>query len=683
MPNKRPYYSTFRHWLDTAYDADFDGVPDILLSIKNDVGLENVDNTADLDKPISNATQAALNTKQNTLISGTNIKTVNGNSLVGSGAVTLTKTDVGLSNVDNTSDINKPISSATTAALNTKQDALVSGNNIKTVNGNSLVGSGAVTLTKTDVGLSNVDNTTDVSKPISTATQNALNNKQDALVSGTNIRSINGTSILGTGNIVLTKNDVSLNNVDNTSDTSKPVSTATQLALNAKQDVLVNETNIKSVNGNTLVGSGTVTLTKTDVGLGNVDNTSDINKPISTATQTALNATVPATKGGTGNTSYTVGDLLYADTATTLAKLPDVAVGKVLTSGGVGVAPAWGQVTLGSSMVSGYCTIVKGGTNSQTALTNNKVMVANAGSIVEGPAQNNGQLLIGSTGSMPVAANITGSNGVAVTNGAGTIDVSLTTPVTAARGGTGQTAYVVGDILTADTTTTLLKIAPQAVGTVLRSNGIGVVPSFASLAISETTGVLSTTKGGTGTSQSMTGKKVIVSNAGGMIEGPALTDGQLLIGSTGNTPVAANITGGSGIQVINTSGNIQIKTNIGVYATYNTNQLTVASPIPETMAASELAIPSGTYYVTAYGQFHNDIGSGTNFAVGYYDGVGIANKTPEQLVGGDVWSDGTGWKNLKTHGVISVTGGILMMRWHCWAGVSKVTYRRLDAIKIG
>jgi len=31
------------------------------------------------------------------------------------------------------------------------------------------------------------------------------------------------------------------------------------------------------------------TLTKTTVGLGNVDNTSDVNKPISTATQTALN----------------------------------------------------------------------------------------------------------------------------------------------------------------------------------------------------------------------------------------------------------------------------------------------------------------------------------------------------------------------------------------------------------
>lgn len=42
---------------------------------------------------------------------------------------------------------------------------------------------------------------------------------------------------------------------------------------------------VNSVNGKT----GTVVLTKADLGLGNVDNTSDLNKPISNATQNALN----------------------------------------------------------------------------------------------------------------------------------------------------------------------------------------------------------------------------------------------------------------------------------------------------------------------------------------------------------------------------------------------------------
>lgn len=54
---------------------------------KVQVGLGNVNNTSDLDKPISTATQAALDTKQATLVSGSNIKTINGNSILGSGDI--------------------------------------------------------------------------------------------------------------------------------------------------------------------------------------------------------------------------------------------------------------------------------------------------------------------------------------------------------------------------------------------------------------------------------------------------------------------------------------------------------------------------------------------------------------------------------------------------------------------
>ena len=61
---------------------------------------------------------------------------------------------------------------------------------------------------------------------------------QPTLVSGTNIKTIEGQNILGSGNIDLTKSDVGLGNVDNTSDLNKPISTATQTALNAKQDTL-------------------------------------------------------------------------------------------------------------------------------------------------------------------------------------------------------------------------------------------------------------------------------------------------------------------------------------------------------------------------------------------------------------------------------------------------------------
>ena len=63
-----------------------------------------------------------------------------------------------------------------------------------------------------------------------------------------------------------------------------------------------------SVSGVTSVNTrtGAVTIDKTDVGLGNADNTSDANKPISTATQTALNGKIGSNiSGATGATALT------------------------------------------------------------------------------------------------------------------------------------------------------------------------------------------------------------------------------------------------------------------------------------------------------------------------------------------------------------------------------------------
>lgn len=74
---------------------------------------------------------------------------------------------------------------------------------------------------------------------------------------------------------------------------------------------------------------------------------------------------LPASSGGTGQTSYAVGDLLYAGTTTTLAKLPDVATGNALISGGVGAAPSWGKVGL-NTHVSGTLQVGNGGTGVTT-----------------------------------------------------------------------------------------------------------------------------------------------------------------------------------------------------------------------------------------------------------------------------------------------------------------------------
>jgi len=67
---------------------------------------------------------------------------------------------------------NLPVQTAVTTALATKQATLVSGTNIKTVNSTTLLGSGDIAV-------------------------------QETLVSGTNIKTLNSVSLLGAGNIVL------------------------------------------------------------------------------------------------------------------------------------------------------------------------------------------------------------------------------------------------------------------------------------------------------------------------------------------------------------------------------------------------------------------------------------------------------------------------------------------------
>lgn len=89
--------------------------------------------------------------------------------------------------------------------------------------------------------------------------------------------------------------------------------------------------------------AGTGTVTSIDVSGGTTGLTTS-GGPITTSGTITLAGDLNAAHGGTGFTSYAVGDLLYADTTTTLAKLADVAVGSVLISGGIGVAPSWGAV---------------------------------------------------------------------------------------------------------------------------------------------------------------------------------------------------------------------------------------------------------------------------------------------------------------------------------------------------
>lgn len=112
-------------------------------------------------------------------------------------------------------------------------------------------------------------------------------------------------------------------------------------------DTKVYEINDVTVLSGSALGTGVVSSSLTSVGT------------ITTGTWDAT--TIAVNRGGTGLTSYVVGDIIYASASTTLAKLASVATGNVLISGGIGTAPSWGKVDL-TTHISGILGVANGGT---------------------------------------------------------------------------------------------------------------------------------------------------------------------------------------------------------------------------------------------------------------------------------------------------------------------------------
>jgi hypothetical protein len=232
---------------------------------KGDVGLSNVDNTADVDKPVSTATQTALNAKQDTLVSGTNIKTINNESILGSGNITISGGG-GISDGDK-GDITVSASGATWTIDN---EAVT----------NAKVASGIDAVKIADGSVTNAE--FQFIGGLTSDAQTQLNAKEATITATTSADYYRGDKTFQ----ALNKAAVGLANVDNTSDANKPVSSATQTALNLKENTITATTSADYYRGDKTFA----TLNKSAVGLGNVDNTSDANKPVSTATQTALDA---------------------------------------------------------------------------------------------------------------------------------------------------------------------------------------------------------------------------------------------------------------------------------------------------------------------------------------------------------------------------------------------------------
>lgn len=152
------------------------------------------------------------------------------------------------------------------------QPVLVSGTNIKTVNGTSLLGAGNIAIAGGSSAAADVTFNGGFSQLASTNVQDALleldQEKQPVLVSGTHVKTINGASIVGPGNLVVggagAAASVTFTPAGNLGSTN--VQGALQELDSEKQPTLVSGTTIKTINGNSILGAGNLA-----VGAGAVD----------------------------------------------------------------------------------------------------------------------------------------------------------------------------------------------------------------------------------------------------------------------------------------------------------------------------------------------------------------------------------------------------------------------------
>lgn len=147
----------------------------------------------------------------------------------------------------------------------------------------------------------------------------------------------------------------------------------------------------------------------------------------------------PVTKGGTGLTGVAAGGLLYASAANTLAVLTKAAAANVLLSGD---APAWGKVSLAAmaDMATG-------------AILGRNTAGAGIPEVIT---------------DIPTAITIGGAYVYRV----GGTDIAV------ADGGTGLSAYAIGDLLYASGSAALSRLAAVAVNQVLVSGGVGAPPAW-------------------------------------------------------------------------------------------------------------------------------------------------------------------------------------------------------------
>ena len=308
------------------------------------------------------------------------------------------------------------------------------------------------------------------------------------------------------------------------------------------------------------VGTGSGSVTSVNVSGGTTGLTTS-GGPVTTSGTITLAGTLAVANGGTGQTSYTDGQLLIGNsTGNTLTKA-------TLTAGsGITITNGNGSITIASTAGGGTVTSVSG-SGGTTGMT-----------LSGGPITGSGTLTLGGTlGIANGGTNASSASGARLNLGAAasgansdiTSITGLTTPLAANQGGTSHTSFTDGQLLIGNTATGGLSKA-----TITAGSGISVTNGNGTITITSLSG------GGSVTSVSGSGGTTGLTLSGG----PITTSGTLTIGGTlavanggtGSTTAADARTalsvpsttgsGASGTWAIDISGNAGTVTN-GVYTT--------------------------------------------------------------------------------------------------------------------
>ena len=271
--------------------------------------------------------------------------------------ITLTDQPAAATDAANKSYVDAAVAGATIAdgsITNAKIVSMVASKLTGTVAiANGGTGASTVAAAKTNLLLNNVDNTTDLNKPISTLTQTAIDTKEN-----TANKSINTS--LGTSDVLFPSQKAVKTYVDAavaaTAIADASITDAKIISLSASKVTGV----VAIANGGT--GASTAAAAKTNLALNNVDNTSDVNKPISSLAQTALNA-----KENTANKSATTtlgtSDVLFP-TQNAVKTYVDAAIATtVIADGSITNAKI---ISLAATKLTGVLAVANGGTGVAT-----------------------------------------------------------------------------------------------------------------------------------------------------------------------------------------------------------------------------------------------------------------------------------------------------------------------------